>query len=110
MGGRRDAPAAGQRFHGLVRLNRLQAGPQVPDLAGRRATRAQQPAVVHEATTDARPDRDKKHAAPPLPGSEMRFGQRGRIAVVAQHGRNAQVLAAPVGQVEILPARGPDGS
>ena len=87
-----------------------QARPQVADLRDRRPARAVQLAADHQPAADAGAHRDVEHAARAAAGAQAGLGQRGHVAVVADHRRLAERFAAPARPAESRPSRRPDGS
>jgi hypothetical protein len=61
--------------------------------------------ILHESAADAGSHGDVEERVTVAPGSEAGFGQGGDVAVVAQRGRFAELLAAPVGQGKLIPSR-----
>src|SRR5579863_9237474 len=77
----------------------------MPDLHRPRAAAAKDPASTDQPSSDARSHRDVQDGIKPAAGAEMGFGIRGRIGVVVQHGRQAQVRLEPLDQAKSIPAR-----
>ena len=101
---RGDAEAAGNRFDRRVRIVGVEARPQVADLRGDAAAAAVDAAVDHQRPADAAADGDVEDDRVAAARAEEGLGQPGGVGIVGNGGRQAERLAAPGGQGEIVPA------
>jgi hypothetical protein len=73
------------------------------DFRHRRPVGTVQAAVDDQPAADTGSDRDVKHCRGRSTGPEAGFGECRRVAVVGKHRRDAEGLAAPIGQGRVVP-------